>query len=149
MQARNNLILILALTLVAFVCTLPVEWFTITNATGSDGGVIPSLVVTGMDGSISLCNVWMPIWLLLVISGSGLVIGIANLAGVTTIPRVVPVALLFIPGAYYAEIFLLPYVVKSDQSVTVSIGVFIAVIATVTAAVVMLLSRRRGIAGAR
>lgn len=147
MQARNNLILILALTLLAFVCALPLEWFTLTNATGSDGEVVPSLVATGMNGSISLFYVSMPIWLLLVISGSALMIGFANLAGVTTIPRVMPIALLLIPGAYYAEVFFLPYELKPDQSATVAIGAVMAIIATVTGAVVMMLSRRRGIAG--
>jgi len=143
MEKRNNLILILVLALVGFGCSVPVEWFTIVNATSSDGGTIPSLVATGISGKVDFFNVWTPIWLLVVISGLGLLVDFANLLGVTSIPRLLPMVLLLGPGAYYGMVFMLPHIVGGNQHVTISIGVYLAAIASVIAVAVTVMSGRQ------
>jgi hypothetical protein len=146
MHNRNNLILILVLTLLAFICAFPLQWFTLANATTSDGQNIPSLVVNGNNGSIGLFNLWMPIWLLLAISGAGLIVGFANLAGITTLPRLLPILLLLIPGAYYVTVVIpMWHMDKPGQQLIPSIGVLLAIVATLVAVTVTMLSPRPGL----
>jgi hypothetical protein len=127
MQNRNNQLAIHAATVIAFLCAIPLRWFTLTNAPiiGSPGDTWPgSITITGINGSVGFFY-RLPIWLLLVVSAFATLIAATNLAGFTSIPRSVPLVALIVAGAHY----IAPYFVLSEQ-ISPSVGPIVALIAT-------------------
>jgi hypothetical protein len=105
MKTKNNLVVTCSIALLMFLCAIPINWFTLYNATSSFGGILPTLTANGINGTITLLTVQLPIWLLLVICCCATAITMLNTLGVTTIPRIVPALVLLVCGAFYATLF--------------------------------------------
>jgi hypothetical protein len=136
MKTRNNKILILAAAVIAFLCAVPLLWFTVTNVK-LDGGAYKALVVcTGINGNLELF-VKVPIWLLLVFSIFATGTTAANILEITSIPKVIPASILIFCGAFYLITYY-PVIILHYTNVSFSIGPIVAIIATIIALAVTL-----------
>ena len=99
MQKRNNLLTLCTLLAVLFLCGIPMVWCTIVVPR------LPAQDLTGINDTIHL--LWdAPVWFLIVISTSAMIISALNVSGVTSISPFVPtVALLFSGVHYVAKLF--------------------------------------------
>jgi len=124
MQKRNNLLVIHAVVLLMFLCTILLHWFTLNNTPNT-------LSVTGTNGTLELfCR--FPIWLLVVFSMVATGISAMNTAGFTTISRWVPVLILLFSGSHYVRPILTAVFSASDRLV-IGVGSSIAILSSIVA----------------
>lgn len=135
------------IALCALAVSLPMEWFTLHNASftpdrpfGNFADMMPESVditVSGLKGSINFL-VKIPIWFLAVIGMAGAVIALLNRAGIILVPVWGICIPIFFSGAYMA--IGLWVALKDDASPGIGIitglaGIILALLAALTSRV--------------
>jgi hypothetical protein len=123
MQRRNNLLFSASAAALGFLSAMPLKWGTISDKTQWP---VP-LHITGFSGIIKFL-VDLPIWFVLIVSIVATLIAALNLLNVTSIPKAIAGWLLIVCEAFYLRL-----VFATDSSFTVSIGPFVASLATALA----------------
>lgn len=132
---KNNSITLGVISIILLLATIPMNWFTIplNSAMGMPsmpfpGGLSPSAIATGTSGSLTFFGLQLPIYLVILIACTALVLSILNLKKITAIPTFVNVTLLIISTVYLVAGLV---VVASSNGTSIKAGFFLALLATI------------------
>lgn len=126
---RNNTLITLAIAAILSLCSLPIQWMTIHNATVNGfnfEGISPMRVtasLNGFNGDISLFGAKLPIWLFILIGVIGLGVKALNVIRISSLPKLAYIGPIVFSLVY--TLFALGLAVGSSQT-TAGVGGFIA-----------------------